>query len=130
MNIITKSKGKRNFVQKIVLKAFFVVGTITIFVLSLYLIQIFLINNNYETKNISPNSVLGMETESADEMNISAFWKDYLSKYPNYFPGWLELARLGSETSNYNEFREALEKAEDLNPNSEEVLKLKFQYGF
>ena len=41
---------------------------------------------------LSPKQVLGLETETGDREVI--FWEDFLSKNPNYIPGWIELGRL------------------------------------
>ncbi|MEK7550528.1 MAG: hypothetical protein AAB535_01980 [Patescibacteria group bacterium] len=39
---------------------------------------------------LEPKPVLGIETED----NEKIFWEDFLSKNPNYIPGWIELGRL------------------------------------
>lgn len=139
---MTKRKGKKINIEKSALKVFYTVTILTILILSVYLIQIFQ-NNFYNNLNGSSskipiinnatkeqfNNVLGAESEISSGVNDEAFWKEYLSKYPNYFPGWLELARLESEKNNFYEFTSALKKAENLNPNSNEVKELKFRYG-
>jgi hypothetical protein len=39
---------------------------------------------------LSPKKVLGTETQIN---SAESFWQDFLTKNPNYIPGWLELGR-------------------------------------
>ena len=39
---------------------------------------------------LSPKKVLGAETQVISD---ETFWQDFLTKNPNYIPGWLELGR-------------------------------------
>lgn len=59
-----------------------------IYTATLFLLLLTALNlNNY----FMPKKVLGL---TADEDNGSeAFWQDFLSKNPNYIPGWIELKR-------------------------------------
>jgi hypothetical protein len=126
--VTTKRKGKKIRGEILARRAFIAVGIITILLLSLYLIQVQIINNL--ASNASNNEVvLGTTSNIEEDSGGITFWKDYLSKYPKYFPGWLELSKLELEAGNTEGFIVAIYKAESLNPNSTEVEKLKFQYG-
>lgn len=39
---------------------------------------------------LAPKKVLGAETKINSD---DTFWQDFLTKNPNYIPGWLELGR-------------------------------------
>lgn len=60
----------------------FCVATVTLLLLSALNIE------NY----LTPKKVLGIETETGNKQ--VKFWEDFLSKNPNYIPGWTELGRL------------------------------------
>ncbi len=57
------------------------------FILFLLVLTSANLNNYFQPKS---TKVLGAETESKDE----AFWGDFLTKNPNYIPGWIESGRL------------------------------------
>lgn len=64
----------------------FCIATITLLLLSALNIE------NY----LAPKKVLGTEIESTgSEINSEEieFWEDFLSKNPDYIPGWIELGR-------------------------------------
>lgn len=67
-------------INKSAMFLFFCVATITILLLSALNIE------NY----LTPKEVLGIKTED----NTDKFWTDFLSKNPNYIPGWIEMGRL------------------------------------
>ena len=81
------------YVNNIVKEIF--IYTSLLFVLLLTSINIY----NY----LSPKklAVLGAETENKEEV----FWQDFLTKNPNYIPGWIETGRL--------------EKGREIDPNFE-----------
>lgn len=68
-------------VNKIV-KEFF----IYVFLLFILLITSINIDNYLRSRE---TKVLGAETENKEEL----FWQDFLSKNPNYIPGWIETGR-------------------------------------
>lgn len=41
---------------------------------------------------LKPNKVLGAETQEVN--STDTFWQDFLSKNPNYIPGWIEIGRM------------------------------------
>ena len=45
---------------------------------------------NYLFTETVPEKVLGAETETDVTLN---FWNDFLTKNPEYVPGWLEIGR-------------------------------------
>ena len=79
------------YVNNIVKEIF--IYTSLLFVLLLTSINIY----NYLTPK--ELAVLGAETENKEEV----FWQDFLTKNPNYIPGWIETGRL--------------DKAKEIDPN-------------
>jgi hypothetical protein len=59
-----------------------------IYVAALFILL--LASSNIESY-LSPKKVLGTETS---ENSNEVFWQDFLTKNPNYLPGWLELGRV------------------------------------
>lgn len=50
---------------------------------------------------LNPKKVLGVETQANPE---EIFWKEFLTKNPNYIPGWIELGetkKIGEIDPNY-----------------------------
>lgn len=41
---------------------------------------------------LKPNRVLGAETQEVDSRDV--FWQNFVSKNPNYIPGWIEIGRM------------------------------------
>jgi hypothetical protein len=122
-----KKRKKINY-NRVVTKTFLVVLIITLLLLSFYLIQIFL-NQEHFAASTTKAPVLGTSVEILGDGGDLSFWQDYVKLHPKYFPGWLKLAQLESERDNFDNFLDALKKAEILNPNSKEVRELKFRYG-
>lgn len=58
------------------------------------------------------------------------YWTTFLESYPTYKDGWLELAKLEYQRGNLEKARLSLQKAENVDPNSEEVKRLKGVLGF
>ncbi len=61
------------------------------FILFLLVLTSANLTNYLEPKKID---VLGAETQNQDEV----FWNDFLTKNPNYIPGWIEIGRLDKVT--------------------------------
>jgi hypothetical protein len=68
--------------------------TTTLFVILLTIINI--------ENCLTPNKVLGAETSSDSDQQ---FWTDFLTKNPEYIPGWYEVGRI--------------DKAREIDPNYE-----------
>ncbi len=47
------------------------------------------------------------------------FWQAFLKKNPSYLPGWLELAKIEVQLEDIDAAKEALNKAREIDPNSE-----------
>lgn len=60
---------------------FFYISIITLLLLSALNIE------NY----LAPKEVLGIETESGDRE--IEYWNEFLTKNPDYIPGWIEMGR-------------------------------------
>lgn len=43
---------------------------------------------------LAPKRVLGIETDKEEGLKEKDFWNNFLSKNPEYLPGWLEIGRL------------------------------------
>lgn len=47
-----------------------------------------------------------------------AFWKGFLNENPDYFPGWVELAKIQLEQNNTSGYNYAIYKGKEINPNT------------
>lgn len=68
--------------------------------------------------------VLGTKAAVPSESTITQeklFWENFLKENPTYFDGWIELAKINIKLGNQNEARDALLKAEKINPNSDKL---------
>ena len=92
--------------------------TLILIALSIFNLAFYLFKENRE--------VLGTKTETSKEIT---FWYDFLANNPTYKEGWLELAKLEYERGNFASAKEALEQAEKIDPNSEELLWLREKLG-
>lgn len=64
--------------------------------------------------------VLGAQTE-IKRNPAQTFWETFLAENPNYFPGWIELAKIDDSNSNHLKSVEDLNHARSINPNAPEV---------
>jgi hypothetical protein len=76
--------------------------------------------------SLQQNNVLGAETENSLDKE-KAFWENFLSLHPNYFPGLFEIAKIQYSSGDYQNFLKTLGKMEKINPNSEFINYLKGQ---
>ena len=91
-----------------------VAGTIVVLVLSVF--NFFLYST---TKN---REVLGIKIQTDAKTVLSfekSFWQAFLKKNPSYLPGWLELAKIEVQLEDIDNAKEALNKAREIDPNSE-----------
>jgi len=68
-------------------------NSIQVFVYVVILFLLLLTSINID-KFLTPKTVLGAETslnQSTDKNEL--FWSNFLSKNPNYIPGWIEIGR-------------------------------------
>lgn len=77
-------------------------------------------------RTASDSRVLGTHSETGplEEGQLSgeiSFWHDFLQQTPSYVDGWLELATLQIQSGNKSEAMAALEKAKEIDPNSEKL---------
>ena len=63
--------------------------------------------------------MLGTNIETGTEEKL--FWEDFLAKNPQYFAGWIELAKIYYTEGNKDAGSSALIHAQKVNPNSEEI---------
>lgn len=87
---------------------------------------IVLLLSGLNLKSFSYTKVLGTEAE-APPTNPSeevSFWEDFLAKSPTYFDGWVELSHLMISLGNTEAAGIALNKAREINPNSDKLLEL------
>lgn len=64
---------------------------------------------------------VGIDKIHQDQYTKISYWKNFLQTNNNYFYGWIELAKNEYQLNNLTEAENALNKAEILNPNSEEI---------
>lgn len=43
--------------------------------------------------SLLPKKVLGVKTQSNIAQSNEEFWNDFVSRHPEYIPGWIELGR-------------------------------------
>lgn len=65
-------------------------------------------------KTSTPKEVLG-ETTS---INAVVFWREFLKSHPDYFPGWIELAKLQYKEGDLKGASYSIQKAKKINPNA------------
>lgn len=70
------------------------------------------------------------------EMNVQAdllskknYWIEFLDTYPNYLPGWVELAKIEVQLENVDSAIDALNSASSINPNSTLIINTKKELG-
>ena len=62
-----------------------------IYVVFLFILLLASVNIDTYLKPIDADvKVLGAETQNKE----GAFWQDFLSKHPDYIPGWIEVGRI------------------------------------
>ena len=95
----------------------------------LILLTLSLINLNLFVDN---KRVLGVSYEQPVRNTSSeiAFWQELLAKNPTYFDGWIELAGLSFEAGDKETGYSALNKARQINPNSEKLKMLEESLGY
>lgn len=98
---------------------------ITCLIISIDLLLLLTIFNLYYY--LKPQKVLGVSTLSAKETELAsrkAYWEDLLSQSPTYLDGWLELAKIELVEGDKVKATEYLNKARDINPNSEKIKRI------
>ena len=66
---------------------------------------------------LSSADVLGINTENPT-LRAQIFWETFLAEHPDYFPGWMELAKIDKDNGNPLKSFEDLSRAKSINPNS------------
>jgi hypothetical protein len=66
----------------------------------------------------SVDNVLGIQTEANNSDLDITFWQDFLADNPEYFPGWIELLKIGIERGDKNLIQVSTYHATSLEPNS------------
>lgn len=94
----------------------------------LVLLTLSLINLN---SFVDKERVLGVAYEQPVQSVSSeiAFWQEFLAKNSTYFDGWIELATLNFEAGDKESGYSALNKAHQINPNSEKLRMLEESLG-
>lgn len=70
--------------------------------------------------------VLGASVSNDDKI---IYWEEFLKSYPDYKDGWIKLAKLYYQKGDIQSAEVALEKAVEIDPNSEEIRSLKVSLG-
>jgi hypothetical protein len=95
-------------------------NTLAPFITAVFIVTVLTISFfNLKSYFYTPN-VLGAQTEI--QINpAQTFWETFLKTNPNYFPGWIELAKIDDENGNHLKSIEDLNHARSINPNAPEV---------
>jgi len=81
-------------------------------------------------KSLSSTKVLGAEDIQRENPSEEiSFWEDFLAKSPTYFDGWVELSYLMDSLGNKEAAGVALDKAQEINPNSDKLEELRNLLG-
>ncbi len=110
-----KANKKKNLFKNEFAYLSIVLGTIFIFFLTTFNIDHYL----------EKQKVLCSATAISSSRNEIAFWEIFLYENENYIEGWLELAELQIGEGDITGARETLINVEKINPNSEELIKLR-----
>jgi hypothetical protein len=65
-------------------------------------------------------------TADAEIVYETTYWEELLNNHPDYFPGWLELAKLEYANGKADRAHEALVNARKINPNSQELKTMEY----
>lgn len=76
-----------------------------------------------------PNKVLGASSKNVKAEEEKSYWQELLSQYPNYIEGWIELAKVELKSGNHPAAIYALNKAKEIDPNSQEIKELESSLG-
>ena len=94
-----------------------------IFSLSIFNLSTFLFPKASE---VHPTS----KTEVLDEVDEKIqYWSGIANSHPDYFSGWIKLSQIAIEKKDIKLALRAIEKAENINPNSEDLQSLKKKLG-
>ena len=107
--------SKKKTIKNEAVYALVLLGTVILLFLTTFNLNLYLIKQN----------VLGSATTTPSFHSEIAFWEDFLNENINYIEGWFELANLKLGEGDINGAREAVIMIERINPNSEELTKLK-----
>jgi cytochrome c-type biogenesis protein CcmH/NrfG len=98
-------------------KKFWVLFIFSVLIVSLSFLNLYAYFDKLEpSKNF--NGVLGAKTEVNDPNAKLRFWQDFLADNPNYFPGWIELLKIGIDQNNKDLIQISTYHATRLEPNS------------
>ena len=87
---------------------------------------------NYVLYASKPTSTLGIRIEldtRAELRSEKTFWETFLERYPDYLPGWLELAKIEIQLENIDSAKHALFQAKKIDPNSRRLLEVGTELG-
>jgi LEA14-like dessication related protein len=111
MKLPTNLKNKTNVL----------VASIMIVLISIFIFDITLYFTSKSKVKFIEKPVLGENTNSKEEID---YWRSFLVENPNYFSGWLTLSKLEFDTGNVYNAQEDLDRARQINPNSEKLKEL------
>ncbi len=77
---------------------------------------------------LKEEEVLGITSESQEFNSEILFWENFLLANNNYLDGWFELAKLKINEGDIEGAKGALNKIEEINPNSPELLRLRSSF--
>lgn len=103
-----QSAPKKNNSKYLILASLTLLLVLSVFNLSFYL-------------NLKPN-VIYAKIDNTDKR--IGFWNTFLEYHPDYFEGWIEVAKMEYKRGNLESANIALSNAKNLNPNSPEIIAL------
>ena len=71
-----------------------------------------------EKRSRAQNPVESNTSKKESPQKEIAFWKEFLNENPEYFPGWVELAKIQLEQNNTAGYNYAIHKGKEINPNT------------
>lgn len=104
-------------------KIYIICGSILLITLSMFNFSLYYWR---QFNFIKKNTVLGIQNNASKELS---YWYSLTSKYPDYIIAWIEIAQLESRRGNFQAAKNAIIRAEEINPNFEGLIKIKVQLG-
>ncbi len=97
-------------------------GILILTALSIFNLSLYYLGGRSQKKE----RVLGLTSPVDQEVS---YWQGLLDFNPEYLEGWLELAKIEVSKGNYSEAKEFILKAENIDPNSGKVKKVRESLG-
>jgi hypothetical protein len=114
-----KKTTKKKFKRKEIIYFFSCCAATFILFLTLYNIDLL-----YSEKKVLGTKVEANIQKQNDLIKEQNYWVEFLARNSTYLPGYIELAKIDLELGDKNSAFITIQKAHEINPNSEEVKNL------